>query len=95
MTTNNRVWIELDITLPNVKGPTAEECKAMNMKRAALATNMIRRLGSKREIYWSEQKVCYCIADSSGSFQEMGDKGHWFNLDFFGRGDDAEAAKAA
>jgi len=79
--TNNRIWIEL--TLPKYNDPERE---TIAKKQAALATNMIRRLGSDgSEFFWNEHKSCYCLADSSGTYVELSDKGHWFNLDFFGR----------
>lgn len=75
--TCNRVWIELD-------RPTSDEEGHL---RAQLASTMLTRLGSpiKQTFWWHEKKECYCVTlDTGGSYQELQDNGHWFNLDFLG-----------
>jgi hypothetical protein len=76
----NKVWIELQVSSDQ------EENKA----RAKLAHNMLKKLGIKSGTYdiiwWHERKQVYCVTTSeAGTFMEMGDKGHWFNLDYLGR----------
>ena len=81
----NSVWIELK------KAPAAggnkgrSEAVANNKTRAALATNMIRRLGSQSEFTFSEEKWVYLFVREGGEFSELSENGHWFNLEFFGR----------
>ena len=77
----NKVWIELKTGSP-------EE----NETRASLMTTMLARLHDEDdrklspEIKWSEHHDCYIKIDKPcGSYLELVDKGHWFNLDYFGR----------
>jgi hypothetical protein len=74
-TTANRVWIELE----------RSRDQNLNIQRAALATNLIQRLGSKSEFYWDEEKGLYGLRREGGEFTELNDNGQWFNLEFFGR----------
>lgn len=76
----NRIWIELERPANNSLGHA----------RAELASRMLVRLGSniKDAFWWNEEKQTYCITlDVGGSYQELEDNGHWFNLDFLGRVD--------
>lgn len=74
--TSCRVWIEID---------AAQEDDNLNMKRAELYTNMIKRLGSTSDISWDCDGREYVLTREGGEFQPLGDHGHWFNLEFFGR----------
>lgn len=68
----NKVWIEIE------KGAD----KAINHERAEKFTNLLVRLGSQNKIWFSERVNQYCITtDEAGSFLELDDSGHWFNLD--------------
>ena len=77
-----RVWIEIE-------RDTSAAHEEINTKRAALASAMLRRLGceGKHDPYWYHpDKRRYCVTiDAAGSFQEMSDNGHWYNLEYFGR----------
>ena len=76
----NRIWLELELD------PDQEVCNT----RAALATNVLRRLGNTISDFWYNQtKGCYCFTSASdGGFTELEDNGHWFNLDYLGRAQD-------
>lgn len=73
----NRVWIELEYPEDTIEGEL----------RAKLASNMLQRLGYgiDRAIFWHEKKMRYCVTVDGDGFLELQDKGHWFNLDHFGR----------
>lgn len=78
---DNRVWIELEV----------DSDHAVNEKRAAAASRMLKRLGVgfKKPVWWYKDKFCYCFqVDEAGGFVMASDKGHWFNLDYFGREED-------
>lgn len=70
-----RVWIELD-------PPSSKE---QGDERAAMATNMLRRLGVERSrFWWSTREARYCYGDEMG-YVSLSDNGHWLNLEFLGR----------
>lgn len=74
--TNNRVWIELEVGNGH----------AINETRAELMTNLLKRLGAKKTCEWDHAKGMYILRDDvDGGFRHLGDKGEWFNLDYFGR----------
>lgn len=76
-----RVWIELEQPKDNAEGH----------ERARLLSNMINRLNAPqyqrdKPVWWFEDKQCYCFEiDHGGSFVMANDRGHWFNLNWFGR----------
>tara|TARA_R110000823_G_scaffold146319_2_gene276623 strand:- start:412 stop:633 length:222 start_codon:yes stop_codon:yes gene_type:complete len=68
----NKVWIEIE----------RDADKAVNHERAEKFTNLLIKLGSKNIIWFSERVNRYCVTtDEAGSFLELTDSGHWFNLD--------------
>lgn len=74
----NRVWIELDRRAYG----TQEEINATNRARAALASQMLQRLGGEANIVaWSPKENRYCFG--SREFVVATEDGHWFNLDYF------------
>ena len=83
----NRVWIELERPEDDAEGTL----------RAALASRMLKRLGSDypEPVFWNERAQRYCVTiDGGGVYQECTDNGHWFSLDYFGR-EDSEQEKIA
>lgn len=86
--TDNRVWIEIEF-------PDSDHCRAHGMDRdtlandrAAKATNLLHRLGAHKHtrIWWHSDHERYCLTlDDAGSYTELKDSGHWFNLDYFGK----------
>ena len=70
----NRIWIELERT------PGEQEIIA------ELASKVLLKLGFNEYVkfWWSDKKKCYCLTTGGpdGSFLELEDDGHWFNLDF-------------
>lgn len=77
--TQDRVWIELEHPATKEQGD----------RRAALVTNMLRRLGVERQrVWWSGHEGRYCYGDEMG-YIVLADTGHWFNLEYFGRDPDA------
>jgi hypothetical protein len=74
----DRLWIELEIH------PDA----SVNVRRADLATRMLRRLGDDiSKFWWHEKDRRYCITiDSGGSYMTCADSGHWFRLEFLATG---------
>jgi hypothetical protein len=73
----NRIWIELE----------RHNDDAVNVRRAELATTMLRRLGDTiSKFWWHEAEQSFCITiDSAGSYLACSDNGHWFSLDFLGK----------
>lgn len=74
----NRIWIELDRPLSDVHG---EEL-------ARKASLMVNRMGVPwpNPIFWSEHSKMFCfVTDEAGSFEEAGDNGHWYNLDWLAK----------
>lgn len=72
-TNQPRVWIELE----------AHNDDAVNVKRAKLASTMLKRLCPTMKadpIFWNEGKQSYCRADESGAYTTLTDNGDWFNL---------------
>lgn len=68
----NRVWLEIE----------RDADKATNHERAEKLTNLLGKLGSTKEVWFNETAKHYCIVtDEAGSFAELTDNGHWFNLD--------------
>lgn len=90
----NRIWIELDIWAdPHAKkGSKAYQTidHDINRQRAAQLNRMLNRLvlgesDQKDRVWWNEHKVCYCFDIGGGGYVEASDRGHWFNLEYFGR----------
>ncbi len=83
----NRVWIELD---PPVY-PLTEERHIVYKKRAALMTEMLRKLCAGKAlttIKWFKThkgEWTYARFERDGSFTCLEDHGYWFNLDYLGR----------
>jgi hypothetical protein len=69
----NRVWIELERPKDDHEGD----------KRAAQATLIMRAFGDAiTTFWWNKRQGVYCLTiDTGGSYLELGDRGHWFNLD--------------
>jgi|TARA_R110000803_G_scaffold3237_4_gene11043 hypothetical protein len=68
----NRVWLEIE----------RDADEAINHERAEKLTNLLSKLGSTKEVWFNETAKHYCIVtDEAGSFVELTDNGHWFNLD--------------
>ena len=68
----NRIWLEIE----------RDADKATNHKRAEKLTNLLAKLGSTKEVWFNEAANNYClVTDEAGSFLELTDSGHWFNLD--------------
>jgi hypothetical protein len=68
----NRIWLEIE----------RDADKSVNHERAGKLTNLLAKLGSTKEVWYSETAKHYCIVtDDAGSFAELTDSGHWFNLD--------------
>ena len=79
----NRIWIELETDGTNEQ----------NHERARLASVMLKRLGViyKTPVFWHEKKCVYCFTiDTAGTFVEAVDRGHWYNLNYFGREEENE-----
>ena len=56
--------------------------KDVNHDRAEKFTNLLVKLGSTKQIWFNEAVNQYCVVtDEAGSFLELDDNGHWFNLD--------------
>jgi hypothetical protein len=56
--------------------------KLVNHDRAEKFTNLLVKLGSTKQIWFSEAVNQYCVVtDEAGSFLELDDNGYWFNLD--------------
>ena len=70
--TMNRIWLEIE----------RDADKLVNHERAEKFTNLLVKLGSTNQIWFSEAVNQYCVVtDEAGSFLELDDNGHWFNLD--------------
>ena len=68
----NRIWFEIE----------RDTDKSVNHERAKKVTDLLIKLGSTQEIWFDETTKHYCIrTDNAGSFAELTDSGHWFNLD--------------
>lgn len=85
MTTQNRVWIELEMPFTDDKID-----HELGHARAKLATNLIQRLGAdpahNQNFWWWPEKLTYCYSRyGHGGYVTLSDCGEWFNLDFFGR----------
>ena len=72
----NRIWLELEL----------DADKAVCNIRAALATNVMRKLGDPSvEFFYLQEKKLYAISSSSGGgLFELKQNGYWFNLDVVG-----------
>jgi uncharacterized protein CbrC (UPF0167 family) len=75
----NRIWIELDT--PNNDEHAEEQCR--------LANNMLQRLAEKpeymqRQFFWLKNSRRYAFGGLMG-YNELTDRGEWFNLDYLGR----------
>lgn len=74
----NRVWIELDRRAYG----TQEEINATNRARAALASQMLQRLGAEPNfVEWLPKENRYCFGNTT--YVVANEDGHWFNLDYF------------
>ena len=70
----NRVWLEIE----------RDADEAINHERAEKLTNLLSKLGSTKEVWFNETAKHYCIVtDDAGTFLELTDSGHWFDLDWF------------
>ncbi len=71
----NRIWLEIE----------RDADKSVNHERAKKFTKLLIKLGSKsmwQEVWFNETVNHYClVTDETGSFVELTDSGHWFNLD--------------
>lgn len=76
---NDKIWFEFD------KPESEEHAKRMAEK----ANNMLKRLCAPEpapQFFWSNHECKFCIQNSPGAgYLVLTDRGHWFNLDFFGR----------
>lgn len=74
----NRIWIEIERPKTDAEG----------IERARLATALLAKLGIVRAnaIWWNVNRRNYCyVTDDSGSYLELNDGGHWFNLDYLAK----------
>jgi hypothetical protein len=78
--TQARVWIEFEQPSDLAEG----------QRIASLATRMLRRLGIMESSfqYGRDHRGYECFRyehDISHTYTELADRGHWFNLEHFGR----------
>lgn len=78
MSTQNRVWIELE-------KPRDEDHAA---EIVAQANNMLQRLRGPSELAkvfgWNSRAKQFTYGDAMG-YENLVDRGQWFNLEFLGR----------
>lgn len=85
---SKRVWIELDHPDGMSDAEAQENCAAVNRMLYRLHKSKDVENTIISEFFWNETKQCYCFGGPQVGFVECGDKGQWFNLDYFGRVND-------